>query len=164
VPRPWLAGALYDVIALLKAEVAAFFGVYNSETIVSMRTQYKVHISFPDIVTTERITLRCREQVRARRAGGRAGRAGCACCGACCGARGGGRCLALSVPCARPAQVIRTLEARWSAERMQQQGVAEPLDWAVVVDKPHGSLRLLGSQKAWWMAKGDPKWVAPAPR
>jgi hypothetical protein len=33
------------------------------------------------------------------------------------------------------------------------------LDWSVVVDKPHGSLRLLGSQKAVWMVKGEPQWV-----
>jgi hypothetical protein len=51
------------------------------------------------------------------------------------------------------------LSARWGPEQLQQQEAREQLDWSVVVDRPHGSFRLLGSQKAWWMVKGEPKWV-----
>lgn len=62
--RRWLHQHLATIVALVKAEVAAFYEVYNSEAIVSLRTTHKVHINFPDIITTEKLTLRCRQKVR----------------------------------------------------------------------------------------------------
>jgi hypothetical protein len=61
--RKWLLHQLYDIIALVKAEVYSFYEQYNSECIVSLRTTHKVHINFPDIITTEKLTLRCRDKV-----------------------------------------------------------------------------------------------------
>jgi hypothetical protein len=64
--RRWLHQHLATIVALVKAEVAAFYEVYNSEVIVSLRTTHKVHINFPDIITTEKLALRCRQKVRGR--------------------------------------------------------------------------------------------------
>jgi hypothetical protein len=137
--------------------------------VVAMRTPYKVHLNFPAIVTNEArarvVRLRVAERMRAALGGALDEKA-----------RLEAPQLPQQPPYPPPPAALQRLaeelaeegagtnSSTTTAARRRQRWRAQlaALDWAGVVDAPHGSLRLPGSRKSAAQEGGrDPAWVSP---
>lgn len=102
---------IHPLLAIIQTTVAEHYELDNPpEMVVSMRCLHKVHLNFPDVITTELQHMACLERIKEK--------------------------------CIEEVDVPEGLK----------------IDWELLLDKPHGSLRLLGSKKAPWQDK-DPPWV-----